>query len=85
MTFTQWVDTPQEWSELPNLQWIPQEDGPGVIYPLKNFITNTKVPYYFITENREHIFETNRSKFKFEIKDNIYQFISIDDKNRKIT
>ena len=58
MAFTEWVDEPQEWNDTPNLQWTPHIVDSGIVYPIKNFITNTKIPYMFITKNQEHIFES---------------------------
>lgn len=85
MSFNQWVDTSQEWNSIKDLQWIPHEDGPGEIFPVKNWITNTKVPYRFITENQEHIFETKPLKYSFQTKETVYNFETKDDKYSKIT
>lgn len=61
MSFIQWVDTPEEWVDTSKLEWIPHIVDTGIVYPIKNFITNNKIPYMFITKDNNYYFESINS------------------------
>ena len=81
MSFT--TNNTDQWVVSNDPQWIPFDEFE--VFPVKNWITKAQIPYYFVSENSEHIFETIPSKFEFNINNSEYYFITIDDKYRKIT
>ena len=82
---SQWsINNTDQWVVSNDPQWYPFDEI-NIVYPVKNFISKAQIPYHFVSEKREHIYETIPANFEFKIRDSEYYFITIDDKYRKIT
>ena len=71
-----WISTAEErWVTNIIHRWVPVD-----IFPSKNFISKTKIPYHFIAKDTEHIYKSNLYKYHFKSNISSYHFVAKDDK-----